>query len=447
MALDRKKNPAVTMAVVVQQETNVADDRSGKHCIIGAGFTGLAMAQALKRHGIPYDQLEADDAIGGNWDHGVYETVHIISSRKTTEYGDFPMPSDWPDFPSAQQMLEYLNRYADHFQLREHLSFNTEVTWIEPAAGDKWEVTLKSGEKRLYGGVLICNGHHWDCRYPSYPGAFTGEVMHSKQYKNPTILKGKRVLVVGAGNSGCDIAVEAARFGVASHISLRRGIWIMPQTIAGIPTVEFLQPWMRGWLQSVSMKLLLRIFVGKMSRYGLQEPDFPIFERHPTINSQLLYYLKHGRITPHRDVTRLEGNRVEFVDGETVEVDLLVYATGFNVSIPFLAPGVIEWKEGYPDTIQGIFPQRHKNLYVVGIGQPRYGAGPLLTVGAEALAQSILVQPKLKRPLGAVLKKLGRKPLESYLMDPHEAMRNARKMARNAGRLPLMERWFFRNDS
>ncbi len=344
-------------------------------------------------------------------------------------------------------MLEYLNNYTDHFALRQHIEFNTEVTWVAPVEGDRWEVTLASGEKRVYGGVLICNGHHWDCRYPEYPGEFTGEVLHSKQYKNPQILKGKRVLVVGAGNSGCDIAVEAARFGVDSHISLRRGIWIMPQTIAGIPTVEFLAPWMRGWLQSVSMRLLLRIFVGKMERYGLQEPDFPIFQRHPTINSQLLYFLKHGRITPHRDVKRLDGKRIEFVDGESIEVDMLVYATGFNVSIPFLAPGVVTWQDGLPDLIQGIFPQRHKNLCVMGIGQPRYGAGPLLTLGAEALAQGILVQPKLKRPLGVVLQKLGGAPLEGYLMDPHEAMRNARKMIRTAKRLPFLERMLFRGKS
>ncbi|MBM3289030.1 MAG: NAD(P)/FAD-dependent oxidoreductase [Candidatus Hydrogenedentes bacterium] len=419
-------------------------DTSDKHCIVGAGFTGLAVAAALKRHGIAYDHLEADDALGGNWYHGVYETVHIISSRKTTEYSDFPMPADWPDFPSAAQMLSYLNRYADHFDLRASIQFNTEIAWIAPAPNDRWEVTLKSGETRVYGGVIVCNGHHWDCRYPEYPGTFTGESLHSKQYKNPQILRGKRVLVVGGGNSGCDIAVEAARFAESSHISIRRGIWIMPQTIAGIPSVEFLRPWMRGWLQSFAMRILLRIFVGKMSRYGLQEPDFPVFQRHPTINSQFLYFLKHGLIAPHPEVKRLDGNTVEFVDGTKVDVDILFYATGFHVSVPFLAPEVVTWKDGYPDLVQGMFPQRHKNLYVVGIGQPRYGAGPLLTLGAEALAQAILVQPKLQRPLGQVMLKLGGKTLDSYLMDPHEVMRNARKMAKRAQSLPFWERLLFR---
>lgn len=418
-------------------------DRLNKHLVIGAGFSGLAVAAALKRNGIPYEQVEADDEVGGNWYHGVYETVHIISSRKTTQYSDYPMPEDWPDFPSAAQMRQYLREYADHFDLRGRIEFNTEVKWVEPAADDKWEVTLASGEKRVYGGVVVCNGHHWDCRYPSYPGEFTGECIHSKLYKNPEVLKGKRVLVVGGGNSGCDIAVESARFGVESHISLRRGIWILPQTIAGVPSVEFLRPWMRGWMQGLAMHLILRVFVGPMSRYGLQEPDHPVFSRHPTINSQLLYFLKHGRVTPHPDIKRLDGKTVEFVDGSRIEVDLLVYATGFHVSVPFVHPDVIRWKDGYPDLIQGIFPQRHKNFYVVGIGQPRYGAGPLLTLGAQALAQAIRIQPKLHRPIGQVFLRMGKGPIDNYLMDPHAAMRNARKMIRGAKRLPFFERVLF----
>ena len=181
-----------------------------------------------------------------------------------------------------------------------HIEFNTEVSWIAPAAGDRWEVTLKSGEKRVYGGAVICNGHHWDCRYPKYPGEFTGEVLHSKHYKTPSTLKGKRVLVVGGGNSGCDVAVEAARFGVDSHISMRRGIWIMPQTIAGVPSIEFLRPWMRGWLQGFLMTILLRIFVGKMSRYGLQEPDYPVFSRHPTISFAVAVFSEARTHPPHR---------------------------------------------------------------------------------------------------------------------------------------------------
>jgi hypothetical protein len=422
----------------------MSTDRQERHCIVGAGFSGLAIAAALKRAGIAYDHLEADDQVGGNWYHGVYETVHIISSKKTTEYTDFPMPDDYPDFPSAKQMNDYLNAYTDHWGLREHIEFNTKVNLISPLDGDLWEIALESGEKRVYGGVVVCNGHHWDCRYPEYPGEFTGEVFHSKQYKNPEVLKGKRVLVVGAGNSGCDIAVEAARFGIESHISIRRPVWILPQTIGGVPMVQCLKPWMLGWMQNLSMRIMLRIVVGPYSQYGLEQPDYPVFARHPTINSQFLYALKHGKLKVHKDVKRLEGKTVEFVDGTKIEVDLIAYATGFHVSVPFVAPDVIQWKNGYPDLLAGIFSPRYKNFYVVGIGQPRYGAGPLLTVGAKALAVSILTQRKMKMPIGAMMAKLGQKPLNNYLMDPHKMLRDARKMIWMANKLPLIERLFFR---
>jgi hypothetical protein len=148
-------------------------------------------------------------------------------------------------------------------------------------------------------------------------------------------------------------------------------------------------------------------------------------------------------VTPHPDIKRLDGKTVEFVDGSKVEVDLLVYATGYHVSVPFVHPDVIHWKDGYPDLIQGIFPQRHRNFYVMGIGQPRYGAGPLLTLGAEALARAIQIQPKLQRPIGQVLQRMGKGPIDNYLMDPHAVMRNARKMIRSAKLLPLFERVLF----
>ena len=214
-------------------------------CVVGAGFSGLAMCGGLTRWGISYDCYEADSALGGNWFHGVYETVHIISSRKTTEYKDFPMPESYPDFPSKDQVLEYLNSYADHFKLREHIKFNTEVKKVAPTSDERYEVTFADGTKKIYGGVIVCNGHHWDKRFGGpYPDekTFSGEVMHSKDYKKPETLVGKRVLVLGGGNSACDIAAEAARFAESSHVSHRRGYWFMPRSLAGFPLVEYLDP-------------------------------------------------------------------------------------------------------------------------------------------------------------------------------------------------------------
>lgn len=419
-------------------------DSESKHAVIGAGFCGLGIAAALARHGIPFDVFEADDEVGGNWYHGVYENVHIISSRRTTEYGDFPMPKDWPDFPSAAQMLSYLKSYADHHGLRSHIAFRTAVAHVAPAAGDRWEITLSTGERRIYGGVVIANGHHWDRRMPRYPGNFSGRFMHSKDYKNPEILVGKRVLVIGGGNSACDIAVEAARFAETSHVSLRRGYWFLPKTVMGKPLAEFMQPWMPVWFQRALLKGLLRVIIGRYEDYGLQHPDHEPFEHHPTVNTELLHYLRHGRVTPHSDIARFDGDLVEFADGSRERFDLIIAATGYNVSFPFLAPEIVKWRDGMPQILSGAVLPDSKNIYFFGLGQPRSGAGPLITEGADLLCRMMKTQPQLRHPIGALLRQLGQTAPRSYLVDPNVVLRRIRTGKRLLPRLPKLESWIMR---
>jgi Flavin-binding monooxygenase-like len=415
-------------------------DRRGEHAIIGAGFCGLGVAAAFKRHGIPIRVFERSDAVGGNWYHGVYESAHIISSRKTTEYADFPMPASYPDFPSGKQMLAYLRAYAEHHRLGEHVELGAEVTRVAPAAdGVSWDVELANGEAAVYGGVVVCNGHHWDRRMPSYPGAFTGEMMHSKDYKRPEILAGKRVLVIGGGNSACDVAVEASRHAASAHISMRRGYWFLPKTMLGVPMVEMLRPWMPVSVQRAAVKALVRVIVGRYEDYGLMRPDHKLFDKHPTINSELLYGIRHGRITPHPDVQRFDGEHVAFVDGARERFDLVVAATGYDVSFPFLAEGVLPFVNGLPELYGGVATRTRKNIYFFGVGQPRYGAGPLITAGADVLCSMVDAQKKLAHPLGAVLERLGERPPRSALMDPFEVLRKAKLAKRLIPRLAVLE--------
>jgi cation diffusion facilitator CzcD-associated flavoprotein CzcO len=415
-------------------------DRSSMHAIIGAGFSGLGVASAFKRRGIPFELLEADDDIGGNWYHGVYDSVHIISSRKTTEYGDWPMPADWPDFPSAAQMLSYLRNYAEHHGLRDHLRTRTRVTDVRPLPGDKWQVTVEGRAPVTYAGVVVCNGHHWDRRMPERPGTLSAEMIHSKDYKTAAQLRGKRVLVIGGGNSACDIAVEAGRVGASAHISLRRGYWFLPKTMLGVPMVELMTPWMPARLQRALIKTLARIIVGDYRRYGLQQPDHEPFEHHPTINSELLLSIRHGRIKPHSDVASWDGKTVHFTDGTQTDVDLVVAATGYHVSFPFVADGVVKWKRGMPQLISSVLPPGQRNIYFFGFSQPRYGAGPLITAGAELLADFVQVQPRLTHPLGDILRRLGVPAPRSYLQDPFATLRRIRSGRLIAPRLPFIER-------
>ena len=151
---------------------SVPADHSDRYLILGAGPVGLGMAEALQDAGLPYDQVDASDDIGGNWHHGVYKTAHIISSRKVTEMTHFPMPEDYPDFPSRQNMVDYLRSFADHFDLRRHIELQRKVVNIVPVEDNRWQVTFADGERRIYKAVLLCNGHHWCRRFPEYEGSF-----------------------------------------------------------------------------------------------------------------------------------------------------------------------------------------------------------------------------------------------------------------------------------
>ncbi len=417
-----------------------SENQTEKIAIIGAGPVGISAARALKISGIEYDQFEAESDLGGNWRHGVYKTAHIISSRKTTEFPDFPMPDDYPDFPSAAQMLAYLDNYAAHYSLRENINFNYRVEKVSPE-GNGWRLVFANGENRFYGGVVICNGHHWSRRWPHYDGKFSGEIIHSKDYKDPEQLRDKKVLVIGGGNSACDIAAEAARVAKSAHLSLRRGYWFLPKTVFGKPTAELLTTAMPVWMQRIYIAILLKIVLGDYRQYGLAKPDHKIFEKHPTINTELLHYLKHGKITPHSDIKQFDGNSVEFIDGSKENFDLIVCGTGFNVSIPFLEPGLVTIDGAVVKAQWGMVAPRHKQLYLYGWGQVRYGFGPLLTPASELLAKLILLQRRLRNPLGEILARI-RQPLpQSHLIDPMQALRQIKLADATLWLLPFVDKY------
>ena len=364
----------------------------------------------------------------------MYETVHIISSRKTTEYADYPMPADYPDFPSRQQMLDYLRDYAEKFQLREQIQFNTKVVMAQPLADGRWELELESGEKRTYKGLIVCNGHHWDRRFPKYPGTFEGELMHSKDYRSPTVER-----EAGAGRRRRKFRVRCCLGGGAR----RRGgvhqpaprLLVFAENSDGNSAAEFMTPWLPVWAQRIFLRVVLRMVIGKFSDYGLPEPDHRIFEAHPTINSELLYYVKQGRIHPRPDIARFEGKTVHFVDGTREEFDTVVCATGFHVSFPFLPPGLVPVKGSIAQLYGGCVLPEYKNLYIIGTSQLRYGFGPVVTPGMELMAGMMLAQDKMELPIGLVLKESGVQLPKTHLVDPHAALRNIRRGKRM---LPLL---------
>ncbi|MCC3769768.1 NAD(P)/FAD-dependent oxidoreductase [Streptomyces sp. UNOC14_S4] len=387
-------------------------------CIIGAGYVGNGLARALRQAGIPYDQFEATGEIGGNWAHGVYDSTHLISSKKSTQYVEYPMPADYPTFPGRVQMLRYLNDYVDHFHLRERIEFDTEVVGVRPLdrtgmAG--WRVTLSTGERREYAGVVAANGHYWERNIPAYPGTFSGRQLHSKDYKRPADFgTGGRVLVVGGGNSASDLAVEAAATFGGADLSMRSGYWFIPKTIFGIPASEWDRVWLPMPLQRLGFKALLRLSYGRYERYGLQRPDHELFSKDVTVNSSLMYALLHGKVRPRKEIARFDGSTVHFADGTSGEYDTIVWATGFRTRFPFLDESMFVWENEQPLLIEHVLVPRYANLYVWGLVAPRSGAGRIISHGSDFLAEAVVAQRLFPVPLSDLVAR--RMPARSSIL-------------------------------
>ena len=367
-------------------------DRGDTVCVIGAGGSGLAAVKNLREQRFGVDCYERETGVGGawNWRHDrspVYASTHLISSRPFTQFPDFPMPDDWPDYPHHSRLLAYFERYADHFGLREHIWFGTEVVRVEPAedpAGGppRWDVTIRGargGAPRTmrYAAVVVANGHNWSPKLPRYDGLddYRGTVLHAGQYKDGTQLRGKKVLVVGAGNTGCDIAVEAAQQAAKCWHSTRRGYWYAPKYALGRPVDQVndqllalrLPLKLRQWIFKRTMKLT----VGDLTRFGLPAPDHRPYETHPIVNSQLVYYVGHGGIEPVPDVKRFDRNEVELADGHVIEPDLVIMATGYLPRFEFLAPELLAVdQEGRPRLTLQMLARTYPTLAVAGLVQP-----------------------------------------------------------------------------
>ena len=372
-----------------------------RHCIIGAGPSGLAAARALASAGLAFDVFERHSDVGGIWDPGnpntpIYASAHFISSRTQSAFDDFPMPADYPDYPSWKQVLEYIRAFADKFDLRKHIRFDTSVTSASLVAGEQWDVHLSTGEVRRYDGVIAAVGHDWDPLLPEYPGTFEGKAYHSVGYRSGAELAGKKVLVVGAGNSGCDIACDAAVHASQAWISMRRGYHFLPKHFFGQPTDEFFRggPHIPNWLAPSLLAVLLRIIVGDLRRYGLPKPDHKPLATHPIINSQLLHHLAHGDVAAKPDIAELRGRAVRFVDGSEIEPDVILWATGYRPSIPCLEAGGIHLAESGEDLYLNMFSRDHPGLYVMGFFGTAGAAYPIVSKQGALLAAVLTAREK-----------------------------------------------------
>ena len=370
-------------------------------CIIGGGSSGIAACQVLNARGIAFDCFEKGSGVGGNWrydnDNGMssaYRSLFINTSRRMMEYASYPMPSAYPDYPHHTQIARYFDDYVDHFGFRDRIRFNTEVTEVAPVAGGRWQVSLDDGSQTTYDAVLVANGHHWDPKYPEppFPGqdSFEGEQLHSHWYREPDErFQQTNVLVLGIGNSATDIAVETSRHSAMTYLAMRRGAYVIPKYLRGRPTDELatgVVSHLPFWATRAMMGLALRQAQGKMENYGLPTPDHKLGEAHPTISSDLLPRIGHGRIQVKPNVQRIDGKRVLFVDGTSVDIDTIVWCTGYKITFPFLASDVIETAGNQVALYRRVIHPQRPNLYFIGLVQPLGAIMPIAELQSEWVA-------------------------------------------------------------
>ncbi|MGR3454750.1 flavin-containing monooxygenase [Pseudooceanicola sp.] len=353
-------------------------DTRDKYALVGAGPMGLAAAKVLSEQGIAFQGFELHADVGGLWDiegprSTMYDSAHLISSKRMTEFADFPMRDEVAEYPSHRDLKRYFQDFARHFDLYRHYRFNAEVLRCTPlgASGDGWEITWRDPEgehTEVFAGLLIANGTLSTPNMPAFKGDFAGELIHSSAYRSPSQFDGKRVLVIGAGNSGCDIAVDAIHHGISCDLSMRRGYYFVPKYVFGRPAdtmggaIKLPMP-----IKRVIDGTILKWFVGDPQKYGFPKPDYKLYESHPVVNSLVLYHAGHGDIRIRPDVDRFEGHTVHFKDGTQADYDLILAATGYKLDYPFIDNALLNWQGDAPHLYLNAMHPERDDLFVLGM--------------------------------------------------------------------------------
>ena len=393
-------------------------DARGRVCLIGAGSSGIVAAKIFADRGISFDGFELGSDIGGIWRYGndsgrspAYASLETNTSTARTAYACFPMRAGPPRFVLNGELLEYFDAFVDQFSVRRRFRFNTEVTRVA-ALEAGYEVTVRGVETGVeatawYESVVVAAGHHWDAKIPSFSSDFAGVTLHSREYRTPTeptALADQRVLVVGFGNSACDIACEAAGVARQTVISTRSGAHVLPKMLFGRPIDLWITPLSSRLpvrAQGRALDFLVRLDRGDQRRFGIARPPRRFGEEHPTLSQDLPALVEAGRVAMKPDVVAVEGRSVRFSDGSKEAFDVLICATGYHLSFPFLSTGLLdridpegaESREGQRILDNRIRLFHHvvapacPGLYFLGLVQPLGAIPPLAEAQAEWVAE------------------------------------------------------------
>ncbi|OCT85450.1 flavin containing dimethylaniline monoxygenase 5 gene 1 L homeolog isoform X1 [Xenopus laevis] len=368
--------------------------------VVGAGASGLAAIKCCLDEGLEPVCFERSGDIGGLWQYkdnpedgraSIYKSVIINTSKEMMCFSDFPIPDHFPNYMHNSKIMDYFRMYAQNFSLMKYIQFKTTVCSIKKsldfATSGQWIVTTEKEGKQdtsVFDSILICSGHHMFPNLPlaSFPGieTFKGLYMHSRDYKSPEGFQNKRVLVIGIGNSGGDIAVELSRIAKQVFLSTRRGAWIVNRVSANGYPLDTLKTRRYVYLLNkvLPSSLINYIAENKVNQrfdhdnYGLL-PTHRFNGQHPTVNDDLPNRIISGQVKIKCNVKEFKENDVVFEDGtEEKDIDMVIFATGYSFSFPFCDESVLVVTENKVSLYKYIFPPHleQNTLAVIGLVQP-----------------------------------------------------------------------------
>jgi len=368
----------------ITQRSNTRPFMTAKRiAIIGAGAAGLCSAKYMKAAGFDITIYEIGSEIGGMWryrnDNGLsnaYRTLHINTSRGVTRFHDLDFDDDVQPFPDHFDMHRYLVKYADHFGLTSLIRFKTPVRRIEPdfdpAKGEapSWRIVTDAGEE-TYDAVMAATGHLSEPRHVDmFQNDFAGQYLHSFYYRQPEDFVAKKVCVIGVGNSACDIASDVCVTSARTVLVARSTPVILPKLMFGMPftdiTRKIQRPWIPAWARRRITGLLAWIAHGDLTKLGFRPRAK---ERlHVTSNGTIVNDIAYHRVDLKQDIERIEGKRIFFNDGSSDAFDALIAATGYKVSLPYLAEGLIDGdpENNRLDLYKRIAAPGWPGLYMIG---------------------------------------------------------------------------------
>ncbi|EDV22235.1 uncharacterized protein TRIADDRAFT_50681 [Trichoplax adhaerens] len=380
-----------------------------KVAIIGAGASGLTSLKECLDEGIEAVILEKENHIGGLWkfeeDVGkggtVYRSTVINTSKEMMCFSDFPIPENFAPYMHNTSVMKYFDLYAQKFNLYEHIQFNTYVQQVKPASDysetGRWDVITKPADNptaetttTTFDGIMVCSGHHWDSRMPSFKGmdVFKGRQLHSHDYKDYRGHENTRAVVVGIGNSGVDVASELSQHCSQVYLSTRRGAWVFSRLGPGGDPIDVFFNRYLSWLPSSIVENSLKKALNERfdhAQYGLKAKH-KVAAQHPTISDELPIRIVCGAVKVKDNIACLHEHDIEFTDGSIEkDIDTVVYCTGYKFGFSFLDSSIVDVKDNQCDLYKYAFPPhlKHPTLAMVGFVQPVGAIMPIAEMQAR----------------------------------------------------------------